>query len=190
MIEQAVVLLARRGPQGASFNEVLQASGAPRGSLYHHFPGGKDELILAAMDVASRRAAELLEPVRGKPADQAAEAFIALWRAGLIQSKLEAGCSVLAVTVASDSPELRERAGQIFRAWRELLASLLSDGGVAPERAEGLAASLISVCEGAVALARAERSLEPFDLSAAEQVRAIRGAIVDSSSRSLPPASN
>jgi TetR/AcrR family transcriptional repressor of lmrAB and yxaGH operons len=183
MIEQAVILLARRGPHGASFNEVLQATGAPRGSLYHHFPGGKDELVLAAMDAASRRAAELLEPVRGRPADEAAEAFIALWRAVLTQSKFEAGCSVLAVTVASDSPELRERAGQIFRTWRELLASLLSEGGVAPERAEGLAAALISACEGAVALARAERSLEPFDLVAAEQIRAIRGAIIDPTSR-------
>jgi TetR/AcrR family transcriptional regulator, lmrAB and yxaGH operons repressor len=178
MIDQAVVLLASRGPHGASFNEVLQASGAPRGSLYHHFPGGKDELILAAMDAASRRAAELLEPFRGRPADQAAEAFIALWRAVLIQSKLEAGCSVLAVTVASDSPELRGRAGRIFRAWRELLASLLGEGGVATGRAQGLAASLISACEGAVALARAEHSLEPFDLAAAEQVRAIRGAMI------------
>jgi AcrR family transcriptional regulator len=190
MIEQAVALLARKGPHGASFNEVLQASGAPRGSLYHHFPGGKDELMLAAMDAASRHAAELLEPVRGRPADEAAEAFIALWRAGLTQSKLEAGCCVLAVTVASDSPELRDRAGQIFRSWRELLASLLSQGGVAPERAEGLAASLISACEGAVALARAERSLEPFDLMAAEQVRAIREAMIGPPPPTSPPASN
>ena len=83
MIEQAVILLARKGPQGASFNEVLQASGAPRGSLYHHFPGGKDELVLAAMDAAGQRAAALLGPVRGQPADKAAEAFISLWRAVL-----------------------------------------------------------------------------------------------------------
>ncbi len=47
MIEQAVILLAKKGLQGASFSEMLQASSAPRGSLYHHFPGGKDELVLA-----------------------------------------------------------------------------------------------------------------------------------------------
>jgi len=176
MIDHTVVLLAKKGLQGASFTELLQASGAPRGSLYHHFPGGKDELVLAAMDAASQRAASLLEPLRGQPADKVAERFIAFWRAVLTHSGLEAGCAVLAVTVASDAPELRERAGQIFRIWRSLLASLLHDGGVPIERADGLATTLIAACEGAVALARAEGSLAPFDLTAAEQLRAVRGA--------------
>jgi len=52
MIERAAILLAQKGLQGASFSEVLEASGAPRGSLYHHFPGGKDELVLAAVALA------------------------------------------------------------------------------------------------------------------------------------------
>lgn len=177
MIDHAAVLLAQKGPHGASFNEILQASGAPRGSLYHHFPGGKDELVLAAMDAAAGRAEALLGPVRGQPADKAAEAFIALWRTVLTRSGFEAGCAVLAVTVTSDSAELRERARQIFQTWRALLASLLGEGGVPAERAEGLAALLISGCEGAVALARAEGSLAPFELSACEQVRAVRAAM-------------
>ena len=183
MIDHAVVLLAQKGPHGASFNEVLQASGAPRGSLYHHFPGGKEELVLAAMDAAGQRAEALLGPVRGQTADKAAEAFIALWRAVLTRSGSEAGCAVLAVTVTSDSPELRNRAGQIFRRWRALLASILDEGGVVPERADGLAAMLISACEGAVVLARAEGSLTPFELAAAEQLRAVRGAMMGSSAR-------
>ena len=181
MIEHAAVLLAKKGP-GASFNEVLQASGAPRGSLYHHFPGGKAELVLAAMDAAGRRAEALLGPMRGQPADKAAEAFIALWRAVLTRSGFEAGCAVLAVTVTSDSPELRDHAGRIFRTWRALLASILNEGGVPPERADGLAATLIAACEGAVALSRAEGSLAPFELTAAEQLRAVRGAMVGPSS--------
>jgi TetR/AcrR family transcriptional regulator, lmrAB and yxaGH operons repressor len=182
MIEQAVVLLAKKGP-GASFNEVLQASGAPRGSLYHHFPGGKAELVLAAMDAAGRRAEAVLGPLRGQPADKAAEAFIALWRAVLTRSRFQAGCAVLAVAVTSDSPELRDRAGQVFRTWRALLASILSEGGVPPERADGLAAALISVCEGAVVLSRAEGSSTPFDLAAAEQLRAVREAMIGSPPR-------
>ena len=184
MIDHALVLLARKGPQGASFNDILQASGAPRGSLYHHFPGGKEELLLATMDAAGRRAEARRGPVRGQPADTAAEAFIALWRAVLTRSGLEAGCAVLAITVASDSPELRERAAQIFRGWRALLASILNDGGVPAERADGLATTLISACEGVVALSRAEGSLTPFELVAAELVRAVREAMIGSPLRS------
>src|SRR6202789_2827807 len=150
MIERTAVLLAKKGLQGTSFSEVLQASGAPRGSLYHHFPGGKDELVLAAMDAAGRRAEALLGPVRGQPADKAAETFIALWRAVLTRSGFEAGCAVLAVTVTSGSPELRDRAAQIFRTWRTLLAGILNEGGLPHKRADGLAAMLISTCEGAV----------------------------------------
>jgi AcrR family transcriptional regulator len=184
MIDHAVVLLAQKGLQGASFNEILQASGAPRGSLYHHFPEGKEELVLAAMSAAAGRAEALLGPVRGQPADEAAEAFIALWRRVLTRSGLEAGCAVLAVTVTSDSAELRDRAGRIFRGWRALLASILSEGGVPPDRVDGLAAMLVSTCEGAVALARAEGALTPFELAATEQLRAVRGAMTDPPPRS------
>src|SRR5271156_3878382 len=77
MIEKAMLLLARKGLQRASFSEVLEASGAPRGSLYHHFPGGKSELVLAAMNEASRRAMAALETLEGQPADKVAEAFCA-----------------------------------------------------------------------------------------------------------------
>lgn len=177
MIDHAVILLAKKGPQGASFSEVLEASGAPRGSLYHHFPGGKDQLVLAALDAAQARAAAFLEPLRGQPADKVAEAFIALWRSVLTRSGLQAGCAVLAVTVASDAPTLRERAGRIFRAWRDLLAGMFHDGGIAAERAEAVAVTLIAACEGAVAMARAEDSLEPFDLTSGEQLQAVRAAM-------------
>ena len=88
MIEQAVILLARKGFQGASFSEILDAAGAPRGSLYHHFPGGKEELVLAAMDHAGRRAMAALEPLKGQPADKVAEMFLATWAAVLTRSEL------------------------------------------------------------------------------------------------------
>jgi AcrR family transcriptional regulator len=176
MIEKAVVLLARKGLQGTSFSEVLEASGAPRGSLYHHFPGGKSELVLAAMNEASRRALTALEALKGQPADKVAEAFTSIWATVLTRSHLEAGCAVVAVTLASDSTVLRERAGEIFKAWRELLSRMLTEGGVSRGRSDGLAAGLIAACEGAVAIARAENSMKPFNLVVAEQLKAIKEA--------------
>ncbi len=168
MVEQAVKLLAMKGLQGASFSEVLEASGAPRGSLYHHFPGGKDELVLAALDMAGGRALSFLDTLQGKPAGEIARAFLGLWRTILQISNLNAGCAVVAVTVAAGSPALLDGAADIFRAWREHLGRHLAEGGIPPEQAPAIAALLISASEGAVILARAERGFEPFDLVAAE----------------------
>ena len=176
MIARTAVLLAKKGLQGASFSEVLQASGAPRGSLYHHFPGGKDELVLAALDAAGAHAMSVLDKLEGRTAAEVATSFVALWRSVLASSDFGAGCAVAAVTVAANAPALLEKAAGVFRQWRTRLGALLAAGGVEPKRAGALAATLISACEGAVILARAEDAFEPFDLVAAEQIAAIRAA--------------
>jgi AcrR family transcriptional regulator len=166
MVEGAVKVLARRGLQATSFSEVLEVSGAPRGSIYHHFPAGKDELVLAALGAAGTVAIDLLDRKAGAPAVEVAAWFLHIWREVLVRSNLEAGCAVLAVTVAADSPELRTAAADVFRTWRHRLAELLEQGGLAAADADGLAALLIAASEGAVAVSRAEQSLEPFDLVA------------------------
>ncbi len=176
MIDSTAILLAKRGLSGTSFSDVLAASGAPRGSLYHHFPGGKDQLVLAAVGVAGDRAMTVLDRLEGKPAVEVAEAFLGLWRSVLSVSDFGAGCAIAAVTVASDSSEMLESAGAVFRGWRGRLATLLEEGGVPKERTATLATTLIAASEGAVVLARAERSFEPFDLVAAEQLATIRAA--------------
>ena len=176
MIERTAVLLAKKGLQGASFSEILEASGAPRGSLYHHFPGGKDELVLAALEYAGGQALDLLDRLSGRPAREVAAAFLSLWRTVLARSDFSAGCAVVAVTVAAESEALRARAAGILKSWRERLAALFAEGGISKNKARVLAASLVAACEGAVILARAERSFEPFDLVAAEQLAMIESA--------------
>jgi AcrR family transcriptional regulator len=176
MIERTAVLLAKKGLQGASFSEILEASGAPRGSLYHHFPGGKDELVLAALEHAANQALGALDHLAGKPAREVAEGFLSLWRAILARSDFSAGCAVVAVTVAAESEDLRARAADILRSWREKLVTLFVAGGIPKKKARSLAASLVAACEGGVILARAERSFEPFDLVAAEQLAMIEAA--------------
>src|ERR1700733_3610258 len=93
MIEGALQLLATRGLQATSFSEVLALTGAPRGSIYHHFPKGKNELIAAALDLASQRTLERLEAKRGEPARAITEFFLDLWRKLLVYSQFQAGCS-------------------------------------------------------------------------------------------------
>jgi TetR/AcrR family transcriptional repressor of lmrAB and yxaGH operons len=163
MVEGAVRLLATKGVEGTSFAEVLEATDSPRGSVYHHFPGGKPELLHAALDLASQRGLAAMEATRGQPAAVVIERFLALWRGLLDYSRLTAGCAVVAVTVAANDDDLLDHAGTIFRTWTELLADLCQAGGMDSESARPLAVTVIAATEGAVALCRAERSVEPFE---------------------------
>ena len=186
MVASAVSLLARRGLQFTSFSEVLEDSGAPRGSVYHHFPGGKDQMIGSALDAAGDRAIELLDRKAGASAEEIATWFLHIWREVLVRGKFEAGCAVLAVAVAADSPELLDQTARVFRTWRRRLAELLEQGGLGTADAARFAAVLVASSEGAVVLARAEQSLEPFDLVAEQlldQVRALSHAAKGSRSR-------
>jgi TetR/AcrR family transcriptional regulator, lmrAB and yxaGH operons repressor len=164
MVASAVRLLAERGMEGTSFADVLAASGASRGSTYHHFPDGKSELVAAALTVAGDNAMAAMEPARGRPAPAVVRRFFSLWRHLLAATDLRAGCAVLAVTVAAGDDELLTQAGRVFRAWRDHLAELLHVGGLSDEGARRLATLTIAASEGAVALARAERDWAPFDL--------------------------
>jgi TetR/AcrR family transcriptional repressor of lmrAB and yxaGH operons len=163
MVEGAVRLLATKGVEGTSFAEVLEATDSPRGSVYHHFPGGKPELLHAALDLASQRGLAAMEATRGQPAAVVIERFLALWRGLLDYSRLTAGCAVIAVTVAANDDDLLDHAGTIFRTWTELLTDLCEAGGIDRKSARSLAVTVIAATEGAVAICRAERSVEPFE---------------------------
>jgi TetR/AcrR family transcriptional repressor of lmrAB and yxaGH operons len=186
MVASAVDLLARRGLQATSFSEVLEHSGAPRGSIYHHFPGGKDQMIGSALDAAGTRAIELLDRKAGAPAEDVATWFLHIWREVLIRGKFEAGCAVLAVAVAAGSPELLDQTALVFRTWRRRLAELLEQGGLRPADAQRFAAMLVASSEGAVVLARAEQSLEPFDLVAEQLVEQVRALSRQAAASSRP----
>lgn len=172
LVAGAVRLLATRGLEGTSFAEVREIAGGSRGSTYHHFPGGKDELIEAALQLAASRAYDAMESARGSAPTVVMDQFVDMWRQLLTRSDQRAGCAVLAVTVATESETLRAQTGEIFTQWRQHLAALFADGGLDKQRANSLAAMAISSMEGAVALARAERSMESFEL-VAEQLRAL-----------------
>ena len=174
MIDGAIRLLAKQGLQATSVSEVLELTGAPRGSVYHHFPEGKDQLVSAAVDRAGARALSALEGKFALSAEELTTLFLGIWRELLVRSQCGAGCAVLAVTVATDSPELLQHARAVFRSWRGQLSELLEHAGLSTQEAAQLAATLVAASEGAVVLSRAEQSLEPFDLVAEyllEQVR-------------------
>jgi TetR/AcrR family transcriptional regulator, lmrAB and yxaGH operons repressor len=167
MIAGAAGLLAQRGLQATSFSTVLAEASAPRGSIYHHFPGGKDEMVIAAIGATEQHVVGLLDFPRGTTVRQVVESFLGAWRLLLTAADFHAGCALVAVTVAAETDEVRERAAKAFGTWRTALAEALHQAGLDAAAANTTAALLLSACEGAVVMSRAQRDLEPFDTVAA-----------------------
>lgn len=165
MIGSAALLLREKGLTGTSFGEVIQHSGAPRGSIYHHFPGGKAQLVEEAVGLAGDHIGQVIEraAASGDPAG-ALHQFTAAWRVTLEQSDFRAGCPVVAVAVEAhdDDPQLAGAAARAFAAWTDALAGLLRDRGVPAARARRLATTAVAAIEGAVVLCRARRDIRPL----------------------------
>jgi TetR/AcrR family transcriptional regulator, lmrAB and yxaGH operons repressor len=174
MIDGAVALLASRGMEGTSFADVLERTGAPRGSIYHHFPDGKDELIGAAIGEALGRAMAVTAAHAGAPAVEVAEAFLGAWGMLLGATHCGAGCALVAVAVDTGSAPLREQAGAAFRTWLDHLAGLLEQGGLSRPAAQRHAVLLLAGAEGAVVLSRAMSEPSAFDSVAASLLDGIR----------------
>ena len=179
MIESAAALFREQGIDSTSFSDVLEHSGAPRGSIYHHFPGGKAQLAeettrYAGEFIAAGLAAALAEKEPGR----ALARFAAAWRELLRRSDYGAGCAILAATLEGDRlPEVRDAAGAAFRSWQKLLADSLAQHGVPRARARSLATLAIAAIEGAVVLARAERSSAPLERVAGELEALVAAAV-------------
>ena len=187
MIRGAAQLLARRGLEGTSFSSVVELTGAPRGSLYHHFPGGKTELIAAAIELVLSHALEQLGRKAGASAVEIAEDYLDIWGGVLTRSRCKVGCSLAAVVVAADSPDLIDRAGAAFRVWRSRLAELLVAGGLSNQDAETVSVMLLAASEGAVILARAERTLRPFEIVREQLIDRVRAATLKPAAESVDP---
>ena len=169
MVAGAMALMCRQGVSGTGMREVVAYADAPRGSLQHYFPQGKEQLVREALALAGRTAARTVERLqeRGEPfrPSDVFTAMVAAWRRWLTESDYAQGCPVVA-TVAdatTGSPALRAAAGEAFGTWQAAVEEALAASGVPAARTASLAALLLSALEGAIVMSRARRSLEPLD---------------------------
>lgn len=178
MIVNAALSMREVGVDGTSFTQVLERSGASRGSIYHHFPGGKAELVEEATRYAGEFIASgLVTALREDDPAGAVRDFAAAWRDVLERGGYTAGCTIVAATLEGDrSPAARDAAQAAFERWETLLADAMAANGVAADRARSLATLAIASIEGAVILARAQRSPEPLDRVAGELAALVAGA--------------
>jgi AcrR family transcriptional regulator len=179
MVAGAADLMSRRGVNATSMREVVRHTGTPRGSIGHHFPRGKQQLIEDALVFAGKQVSGPLQHLtETRGAIVGLRTFIALWRQTLERTKFQAGCPVLAVAVeqyVNDATEkdgepdevaqqhLLDHANGVFADWQRIMFTALRREGVAPARARRLAALVIASTEGTVAMCRAARSAQPLD---------------------------
>ncbi len=161
MVDTAIQLFRLHGYNGTGFRQVVAESGAPRGSMYHHFPGGKTQLGVEAVTSAGAYVEQLMK--EKLDTEDVAAGIAAVWswwvrnvkRAGL------AGCPVLAVAVEShpEAPELTAAAAAAFDAWLAAYSDALQRSGMGKDEADDYALLILSALEGATGIARAHGDL-------------------------------
>ncbi|MGE0097467.1 MAG: TetR/AcrR family transcriptional regulator [Hydrogenophaga sp.] len=169
LIAAMIDALRRRGLHGIGLTELLAQAGAPKGVLYHHFPGGKTELAVAAIDAVVDRMLRGLDALLATTPDpiEATRRWMAGATARLQDSGFESGCPLATVALEStpDDPALRAALNQAFARLRERIALALAQAGEPTDRAHGVAALIVATYEGGLLQARVAQSIEPIHLA-------------------------
>ncbi|WP_216361918.1 TetR/AcrR family transcriptional regulator [Pseudonocardia sp. N23] len=168
-VRSAALLFRERGVGATGMREVVAHAGAPRGSLQHYFPGGKDELVAEAMTWMAERAARPLRAsldVEPPPAPaEVVRGVVDRFREVLTITDFRGGCPIVAgvADAAWESDVVADAARDAFVHWLDPLAHALRRGGVPAGRAERLALMVVSAVEGALVVSRARRDETALD---------------------------
>lgn len=165
LVESAASLIRRQGFSATGLKQILQESGASRGSLYFHFPGGKEDLVVEALRVATHRWRQDLQELLVQYDDPAEclKAACAVMGELLQNSGWHKGCPVATITLemATTNDEVREICAEHFRLWEQFLAEVFRRA-MPPELAEDWAAMALASIEGALVLSRAYQDVQPL----------------------------
>ena len=164
MLVSAAEVMRERGAAGVTIDEVLARSGAPRGSVYYHFPEGRNQILTEALRYAGDAITATIDEAADRGAQSLLRDFVEFWESLLADSDFNAGCPVVAAAIgsASDEPQLTAEAGQIFDRWRTALSRAFLADGFDVSEAASLAVMSISALEGAVVLCRSTCNTEPL----------------------------
>jgi TetR/AcrR family transcriptional repressor of lmrAB and yxaGH operons len=175
-VEATQELLRRRGYSASGLGEIVARSGAPKGSLYFHFPGGKQELAVTAMERSAAQLRDAMVAVldSSDDVDEAIGRLIDALAGGLAESDFADGCPIatVALETAGESPQMRAAAQAAFDSWLEVLELRLTSDGLDAAGAQQRAVLVLAAIEGALILARAQRDVAPL-LAVSAQLRGL-----------------
>jgi AcrR family transcriptional regulator len=180
ILDSSGELFRRQGYMGTGVKQILTEAGAPFGSLYHFFPGGKSELGAETIRRSGFLYGLLLGEYAGPEVDLSSG--IRAFFAGAAETLRETGyadaCPIatVALEVSSANEELRRACAEVFEAWIAGGTERFVLAGIEPETARTLVIQMLAGLEGAFVLSRALRSTEPVMAAGEAAVAAIEAA--------------
>ncbi|MHB8531089.1 MAG: TetR/AcrR family transcriptional regulator [Solirubrobacteraceae bacterium] len=184
IVQRSAELFRRQGFTGTGVKQFVAAASAPFGSIYHHFPGGKEQLGAEAIRYSGAIYGGLIDLffVPGGEPVEATRAFFAGAAQTLQETDYADACPIatVALEVSSTSEPMRAACAEVFEGWIAAAAARLAEGAIAAEQARALAIAMIASLEGAFVLSRALRSTEPVEVAGAAAAAAVRDALASS----------
>ncbi len=182
MIVSTALLMRERGARATSIDAVLEHSEAPRGSVRHYFPGGREQLLREATGFSEEYVARRLERAGGNGALAAIDGLYDHYCESLRVTDFRGGCPVVAVAieVPEAGPGLRDAAAAAFERWQNALARPFETAGIGSVRAQELASLILAALEGALVLSRAYRDIAPLQTAHRELRELVRLEIAKS----------
>jgi len=183
IVNAAVTLFRRQGYAGTGLNDIVDASGAPKGSLYYYFPNGKASIAVAAVEEAGRRVAETMEKL-GRETGSTGELLrgharlLAGW---MRKSGFRDGCPITTVLLelAPKDRNVAEAGRKAYAARIRAMKDKLEADGFSPPRADRLAVLCVSTLQGALIQSRVERSGAAIETAADELAKMLETAPTD-----------
>lgn len=181
IVDSSAQLFRRQGYNGTGVKQIVAAANAPFGSIYHFFPGGKEQLGAEAI----RSSGQLYIQVFAVIAMQAPDALnaVADFFAGAAETLEETdyadACPIatVALETASTSEPIREATAEVFDSWISGATEYFAAAGIRRETARELAFTMLSLLEGAFIFCRAMRTVEPLQIAGSSAVAAVQAAL-------------
>ncbi|QLL07919.1 TetR/AcrR family transcriptional regulator [Mycobacterium vicinigordonae] len=164
MLVSAAQVMRERGAAGVTIDSVLARSGAPRGSVYYHFPDGRNQILAEALRYSGDSITAVIDRAADRGARVLLREFVRHWEHQLTEGDFTAGCPVAAAALGSadDELELKTAAGDILGRWCAAMARAFVADGFEERDATSLAVTSIAALEGAIMLCRSTRSTAPL----------------------------
>jgi len=183
IVNAGAELFRRQGYEATGVKQIVQEAAAPFGSLYHFFPGGKEQLAAEAVRVSGAMYGQLLPAVFDAAPDPVSgvQAFFAGAAEHLQASDYADACPIatVALEVSSTSEPLREACAEVFEGWIAAGTERFAAYGLPADGAREMTISMLAALEGAFVLARALRSTEPLRVAGAHAAEAMRVALAE-----------